>query len=455
MRYIETDKQFYKKVLTIAVPLSAQSIITTGVNLVDTIMLAQLGETALSASTLGNQFIMLFTFLCMGISMGSSVLTSRFWGAKDIVSLKKVITIALRFGAALALVFTVLNALLPEQIISLYSNEADVIYQGGIYLRWSTITYLLTAITTVLSNIMRSVGLPRIPFMSAAFAFLINIGANYVFIFGKLGAPAMGVAGAALGTVIARLVETGIICIYFMVADKTIAYRLKDIFMRCGDLIKEFLRVSLPVMFSDGLLGVGDSVLAIIMGHIGAQFVSANAITMVVQRISTIFITGIAFASCFITGQTLGEGRVQDAKKQGVTFAVLGFAIGLFAGVIIFLIRTPIIGAYNITAETRGIAEQLMDAMSIIVVFRAANSILTKGVLRGGGDTRFLLVADTLAMWVVAIPLGAMAGLVWKLPAFWIFICLQSDQIIKSAWCLWRLHSGKWIKKIKGSTVTG
>ena len=451
MKYLETDPFFYKKLLTIALPVAMQSIITTGVNLVDTIMLGQLGETALSASSLANQFISLFLFFCMGISMGASVLTSRYWGAGDFTSLKKVITIALRFGIILALAFTVCNVAAPQQILRLYSNEPHIIEAGAVYLRWSTITYVLMALSTVSTNILRSVDLSRVPFFAAVSAFLVNIGANYVFIFGKWGAPKLGIAGAALGTVIARVVETGIICGYLFFVDQTVRYRVRDIFSRCRDLLWEFLRISLPVMLSDGLLGVGDSMLAMVMGHIGSQFVSANAITMVVQRISTIFITGIAFASCFITGQTLGAGHIQKAKKQGVTFLVLGFAIGSVAGLIIYLIRTPIINAYNITQETKAIAEQLMDAISLIVIFRSTNSILTKGVLRGGGDTRFLLLADTVTMWAVAIPLGAMAGLVWRLPAFWVFVCLHADQIIKAFWCVFRLKSGKWIKKIKGA----
>lgn len=453
MGYIETDPAFYRKVLTIALPVAAQSVITTGVNLVDTIMLGQLGEVALSSSTLANQFVMLFTFLCMGISMGSSVLTSRFWGAGDLRSLKKVITIALRFGALLAFVFTLADVLWSRQIMAMYTHETDVILQGAVYLQWSTTTFVLTALSTILTNIMRSVNLPRVPFVAAASAFFVNIGANYVFIFGKFGAPAMGVAGAALGTVIARVVECGMICGYFLLVDTTVSYRIKDLFSHCGDMLGEFLRVSLPVMFSDGLLGIGDSAIAMVMGRIGAQFVSANAITVVVQRISTIVITGIAFASCFITGHTLGEGRVETAKKHGTTFAVLGFAIGILAGGIIFLISTPVINAYNIAPETKAIARQLMNAMSILVIFRAANSILTKGVLRGGGDTKFLLVADTAAMWFIAIPLGILTGLVLKISPFWLFFCLQSDQVIKTFWCLWRLRSGKWIKTVKGARL--
>ena len=451
MKYIETEASFYKKLVTIAFPVAMQSVIMVGVNLIDTIMLGKLGETALSASSLANQFIVLFIFMCMGISMGSSVLTGRFWGARDMVSLKKVVTIAYRVGLGLALFFTIVNFAFAEQIMSLYSDEAPVVEAGTIYLRWSTATFLLMAMNTVSTNVIRSVGVNNMSFIASLCSFFVNIGANYVLIFGKFGFPEMGVAGAALGTVIARIVETSIMCTYVFVVDKKIAYRIKDLFSKCGDMVREFLRISIPVMLSDSLLGIGESVLAVIMGHIGSQFVAANAITSVVQRLSTIFISGMAHAGCIITSQTLGEERVEDAKRQGTTMLLIGTVVGILAAGVITVIKTPVINSYNITDETKLIAHQLMNAISFIVIFRSANTILAKGVLRGGGDTKFLVYADSSLMWLVAIPLGAVAGLVLNLPSFWIYVCLYIDQILKAIWCALRLRSGKWIKKIQGT----
>lgn len=450
MKYIETDKKFYQKLFRIALPIAMQSVITTGVNLVDTIMLGTLGETALSASSLATQFVTLFTYLCMGISMGASVLTSRYWGARNFDALNRTITVAFRFTVALATVFTVLNVCFPTQIMNFYSQEASVIEGGTIYLRWSTVTYILMAMSTVTTNILRSANLAMIPLIASCTSFMVNIGANYIFIFGKFGAPAMGIAGAALGTVIARVVEVVIICGYFFVVDKKIGYRVNKLFGKCGDVAMEFLRVSVPVMLSDGLLGVGDSVLAMIMGRIGSQFVAANSITVVVQRVSTIFITGLAFAGCFVIGQTLGEHRMDKVKRQSNTLLLLGVAIGCVAAVIIQILSTPVINSYNITDETKAIAHQLMSAMSFIIIFRATNSVLTKGVLRGGGDTRFLLLADGSTMWLLAIPLGYVAGILLDVEPFWVSICLYSDQIVKAVWAVLRLRSGKWIKKVKG-----
>lgn len=451
-KYIETDRTFYQRLIRIAIPVILQNLITTGVNLVDNIMIGQLNEASLSGATQANQFIMLFTFGIMGISMGASVLCSRFFGAQDMTSLKKTITIAMRFGLLLGLVFTLADILFARPIMGIYFRAEDVegIAAGVSYLRWSTITFLLMAVAYVLTNTMRSMNLGNIPLLAAIAAFSVNIGANYVLIFGKLGFPAMGVAGAALGTVIARVVETSIIAAAFL-RNKTLRYRIRDLLMPCGDLVREFLRISVPVMLSDSLLGMGDSALAIIMGQIGAGFVSANSITVLVQRLSTIFISGLSFSGCFLTGQILGEGRTDAAQKQGYTYVFLGFLIGTIAAVIIQLFSGFVINAYNITEETKMIAHQLMDGLSIIVVFRATNSILTKGVLRGGGDTRFLLAADMSTMWLLAVPLGAVAGLILHLPAFWIYLCLYSDQAVKAVWCVFRLRSGKWIKKIQGA----
>lgn len=454
MKHIETDIGFYKKLIAIAFPVAMQSVIMVGVNLIDTIMLGKLGETALSASSLANQFIVLFIFMCMGISMGASVLTGRFWGARDMVSLKKVVTIAYQIGLGIALFFTVINFAFARQIMGLYSDEAPVVEAGTIYLRWSTATFLLMAMNTVSTNVIRSVGVNHISFIASLCSFFVNIGANYVLIFGKFGFPEMGVAGAALGTVIARIVEASIMCIYVFRVDRKLCYRIKDLFGKCADMIQEFLRISIPVMLSDSLLGIGESVLAVIMGHIGSQFVAANAITGVVQRLSTIFISGMAHAGCIITTQTLGTKDVEAAKRQGTTMLLIGTIVGILAAGFITMLKTPVINSYNITDDTKQIAHQLMNAISFIVVFRSANTILAKGVLRGGGDTKFLVYADTSLMWLIAIPLGAAAGLWLKLPSFWIYTCLYSDQILKAVWCTYRLRSGKWIKKIQGVNRT-
>ncbi len=218
--------------------------------------------------------------------------------------------------------------------------------------------------------------------------------------------------------------------------------------MSVRDLLPEYISISIPVLVSDTLLGLGNSAIAVIMGHIGSGFVAANAITTVTMQLATVVIQGISQASCAITGITLGEGKVEKAKQQGITFAALGFIIGGAGCVLILLLKNLIIGAYKITPETRKLAGDLMVAVAFIIWFQAANSILTKGTLRGGGDTKFLMVFDIIFLWVCSIPLGAFAGLVWHWSGFWILMMLKIDQFLKCFVCLARLKSGKWIKKI-------
>lgn len=442
------DKHFYKQVAAIALPISAQSLITIGVNMTDTVMLGKLGETALSASALANQFISIFQICCMGIGMGASVLTSRFWGMQDKHSLRKAVTIMLRLCFVFGLAFTLATVITPDGLMRIYTNDPEIIQAGASYFRWSIPCYWLLGFSLTCTIVLRSVGQVRLPLICSICAFFINVFFNYMFIFGAFGAPRMEVAGAALGTVIARVFEFCFICGYFLFVDKRVGYRLKHLAMKCRDLVGDYLRISIPVLVSDTLLGLGNSAVAMVMGRVGATFVAANSITTVTQQLSTVFIQGIGNASSIITGHTLGQGELDKAQRQGFTFLGLGFVVGLLGGLLIMIISGPVISFYDITTETKGIAEQLMIAVGFIVIFQSMNSILTKGVLRGGGDTKFLMVADILFLWVASVPLGALAGLVWHMPAFWIYTFLKIDQIIKAVWCVFRLSSKKWIKRI-------
>ena len=452
MKLFVKDKEFYKLLAGIAIPIAAQQMITVGVNLADNVMLGQLGEQSMSGATLANNFITIFQICCMGMGMGASVLTSRFFGMKDMTSLKKAINIMYRLMLTIALGFCIATALFARQIMGIFTQEDVVILAGAGYLLVSIPCYLLHGTTLTTSLVLRSVGKANIPLYSSIASFFINIFFNWVFIFGHLGAPRLEVRGAALGTLLARICEFAITMGYFFFGEKQIQMRIRDLRMKCSDLLHEYIRISIPVLVSDSLLGIGNSAVAVVMGHIGSSFVAANAITMITQQLSTVVIQGIAQASCSITGITLGKGEVKKAQDQGVTFAAIGFVIGVIGCGIILLLRNPIIGAYNITPETKLLAQELMDALGITVIFLALNSILTKGVLRGGGDTKFLMVADILFLWCASIPLGALAGLVWHLPGFWIFIFLKIDQFIKAIWCIFRLKSGKWIKKIESAS---
>lgn len=444
-------KDFYKRACAIALPLALQSLIQIGVNMMDIVMLGTLGERALSASSLANQFVSIYQICCMGIGMGATVLMSRFFGMKDLESFKKTVTIMLRLCLCFGMIFALLTAFFSGTIMRIYTPEESVIEGGISYFFWMVPCYILLGLVIDISLAIRSVGKALVPLVCSIIGFSSNLFFNWVFIFGKLGAPRMEIKGAALGTFLARLIEAVLVCGYFFVIEGRIKYKLKDLFIKCSDLVGEYLRISIPVLISDALMAFGNSAVAIIMGHIGSEFVAANSITTVTQQLTSVLTMGISQAGCIVTGHTLGRGQRRQAQTEGYTFAIFGAVLGLIAGIIIMIVKNPVIGLYNITDETRLIAAQLMEAIAIIVVFQSTGSILCKGVLRGGGDTKFLMLADVLFLWIASVPLGILAGLMLKLPAFYIYICMKIDQIIKCIWCFGRLHSGKWIKAIKNS----
>jgi Na+-driven multidrug efflux pump len=281
--------------------------------------------------------------------------------------------------------------------------------------------------------------------------FLANIFGNWVFIYGNLGAPELQIQGAALSTLICRFIETAVIAGYFLFADKRIGYRLRDFFSKVSrQQAALYVRYSVPVIVSDFFMAFGNTTLSIIMGHIGTEFVAANAIIMQVVRFSTVFNQGLSNASGIITGNTIGKGETEKAYRQGITFLCLAVGMGICAGIII-LTLTPVIinlSIFNITDETRSLATQLMYGVVFMVLFQTVEGVMTKGVLRGGGDTRFLMVADVLFLWIASIPLGYLAGLVFHLAAFWVYVALRIDWAIKSMWCIFRLRSRKWLQSV-------
>lgn len=448
-RLFVKEKSFYKLILSIAVPVVLQNMITIGVNIMDTLMLGNYGEIQLSASSLANEFINIYHIMCMGMSMGAAVLTAQYYGAGNNPSLKKIVTIVLRMGLVIAAAFTVVTLLFPEELMRLYTPDKAVIEKGVLYFRISAVTYVLLGVSLILTNILRTVHQVRFPLVLSIVTFFVNVFFNWVFIYGRLGAPEMQIEGAALGTVIARLVECGLLVTYFFVFDKRIGYRIKDLFMKCGDHVRVYITYAIPVMVSDTLLALGNSAVSIIMGHIGASFVEANSIISQTVRLSTVFNQGLSSASSVITGNTLGKGERDKAYHQGVTFLCLSILIGLAAAVVILLISPLLVESFNITQETKDIAYQLMASVSVMMVFQTVQSVLTKGVLRGGGDTRFLMLADILFLWLASIPLGCLCGLVWHLSPFWIYAALKIDWVIKSVWCIFRLRSKKWIRVVQ------
>ena len=447
-RLFVRNKQFYWLLISLALPVVFQNMITIGVNIVDTMMLGNYGEIQLSASSLANDFINLFQFLCMGVGSGAAVLTAQYYGRQDFANVKKTVTLMLRFIVLIALFCMLLAVICPAAIMRIYIQDPQVVAMGVLYLQISIPTFILHGITQTLTLTLRSIRDVKVPLAASIVSFFTNIFFNWVFIFGHFGAPEMQIAGAALGTVIARIIEFALIAGYFFFREQHIRYRIRDLFCSVRDLISVYFRYSVPVIFSDFLLGTGNSMVSVVIGHISTSFVAANSIVTMIQRLSSVMTQGVGQASAVLTGNRVGNGEIELAVEEGRTMITLSFLLGLITGGIILLIGPTIINAYSIPTQTHDIAMQLLYAISLMVVFQSLQSVLTKGILRGGGDTRYCMIVDAGFLWLVSIPFGWIGGVLLGTSAFVTYILLKLDWIIKVILCLRRFHAQTWIKKV-------
>lgn len=443
------DSEFYRMLVMLALPTMLQGLINIGVNLMDTMMLGNYGEIQLSASSLANEYISIFQIVCMGLGGGAMVLTSQYWGAKDIMSIKKVAALMLKLALGISFAFLLSVAFGARQILQIYTSEEAVIEKGLIYFSISLVTFPLMAVNLTLSIVLQSVRQVKVPLVTSIVSFFVNIFFNWVFIFGHLGAPEMQIGGAALGTVMARLVEALVTGIYFFRIDKKIGFKWKDIFLSGKGYYQLYLKYSIPVLVSDTLLALGNSAVAVVMGHIGAAFVAANAIMSQIVRVTTVINQGLSRAGGVMVGNSLGKDEVEEGYRQAVTFTALSVAAGAFAAIVVKIIAGSVIGVFKVSQETVEIAYQLANAVAVMMIFQTMQSMLTKGVLRGGGDTSFLMVADVLFMWLCSVPLGYVVGIELGASAFWVYLALKIDYVIKSIWCCFRLKSRKWIHRVK------
>lgn len=445
----KSTKTFIRTAIIFALPIMLQNAITIGVNMLDTIMLESYGEAQISASSLANDCINLFQFLCLGMGSGAAVLTAQYWGRGDHGNIQKSLSLMFKVALTASITFTLIVLVFAKSIMRIYSMDPMVVEYGVTYFMWSLPTFVLMALTLTTTQALRSIRKVRIPLYAAIASFFVNLIGNYTFIFGHFGMPEMQIAGAALGTVIARLVEAGIVVGYLLFVEKEVGFHLRHLLLDTRELRHSYMHYSIPVIVSDMLLGFGNTATSIIMGHISTSFVTANSIVVMLQRLCSILTQGLGNAASTLIGNSVGKGDRAIAQEQAMILLKLTGALGLVAMVLI-LGSGPFILAYfnNISDETRAIAEDLILGISLMVVFQNLQSVITKGILRGGGDTDYCLKIDSVYMWIVSIPLGILTGLVWHLHPIIIFVSLRIDWIIKTIIGIRHIRKGKWIKVI-------
>lgn len=442
------NRFFYTKTLHIMIPVMLQSLISVGINFLDNIMIGTLGETAISGVALSGQFFVIFLFMFMGIGSGANVIASQYWGAGKKEDMKTIAAIVLRIAFVVSAIFTLATVFFPGGILRIYTNNHAIIEAGSGYLRLLGCTFLFNGLCTTVTTLLRSTGHVKIPLISSIIAFVLNLFFNWVFIFGKFGFPCLGVLGAAVGTVIARLFEFCFICGYFVFFEKSFGYRFKHAFLTDAGLIKQYLTFSLPVMISDTLLGIGLSLTGVIVGHMSEEFITANSIVNSGNQLLTVVNTSMAAASAVVIGNTIGEGDTDRAYREGIAYILLSILMGVILSILIFLLKGTYMTFYSVSETTKSVCNELFLYLIIFSPMQMLAYCTSKGILRGSGDTRFLMVADIILLWVVSLPLGWLAGFVWHLSPFWVWFFLKLEYCGKGLLCLWRFLSKKGIKTV-------
>ena len=445
---ITTDKNLYKTIFAIALPIGIQNLITFTVSMADTLMLGSLGEVQLSASSIGNNLFFILMVLMFGLGGGASVMTSQYYGKKDMNSIHKIISIMYRVCIVITMVFVSIAILIPRQFISVFTTDAAVIEAGIKYLRTVSIGYIFYALTNCTIMVLRSVKTVKISMVVYSISLVVNVFFNWVFIFGNLGTTPMGVQGAAIGTVIARITEFCIVLGFMLFYEKKIQLRLKHIVSVDKFMFSDFVKNCTPVLFNELFWSLGASMISVVVGRMGTEVVAANSINNVANQFVTVFIFGLGSATSVIIGNTIGEGKHEKAKEYATTITILSLFMGVISGLIIFTIRPFVVELYNVSPVTKQIAMEIMGVTSIAVVFQSIAVNTMMGVLRGGGDNKFVLINDVLFMWLVAIPFGFIGAFVWKLPVPAVFLIIKSDEILKVIISIIRIVSGKWVKDI-------
>lgn len=442
------EKQFLLNMLAIAVPIALQNMISFGVAMMDSVMLGGLGDKAISAANLGGQPFSLLMSIGFGLSSGGSVLIAQYWGRGDVARIRTVMRLSMQIVFTASSLMTLVCLLFPQQVMGLYSNEAEIVAAAAQYLQLVALSYLPYSIS---NNYMMSLRAVEKVTVSAAIygtSFFVNVFFNYVFIFGAFGAPALGVRGAAVGTILARCSELLLVTIYMYAKEDTIGFRFSDCFRLKNEMIQDYTRHSLPVLGNELLWGLGISVTAAIIGRIGSVFVTANSIAAVLNQLALVSVIGVGNAAAVITGKLIGEGRMQRAKRAANTILLGSVFVGMFNCAMIFILRPIFLSFYRITPEAYEAAYTVMGVLALLHLSLAIDITCIIGILRGGGDTKMAFAFDCGALWLVSVPMGVLSGLVWGWPVPLVYVMLKLDSPIKTILSLIRLKSGAWIRNV-------
>ncbi len=442
------DKAFITPFIRIAVPIALQNLFISSLGIIDTILVGQLGDSAIAAVGLANQIFFLLNFTLFGINSGAAIFTAQYWGAGDVRGIRRVLGVCLGLGLAACLVFTVLAVGFPVQALSFYSADPEVIRLGSAYLGIVGFSYLATTLSLCYVTILRTTGVIRFPVMVGIATLCLNTGLNYLLISGHLGFPRLGVQGAALATSTARILECLAVLVYAYRSHSPAAASPREMIASEPGFLSKYFRVTGPVVVNEVMWSLGTSFYSAIYAHVGTEAVAAYNVAITILNLFCVLFTGISAACGVLVGNSIGEGDFERAFQHARRSLILGGGLALVIGLLVFLTRDLTLSIYNLSPGGTQAAHDILGVLCIMVVYKAFNPTIIVGILRSGGDTRFSAVLDVSAVWLVALPLAYLGAFVLELPIAWVVLCVLSEGLYKMIIGLYRVSSRKWINNL-------
>ena len=442
------DKSFYKSLWVLALPIALQNLVTFSVNLADNVMVSSLGDAAVSGMYMGNQIQTLLQVFSGGIEGAILILAAQYWGKRDTASIRKIVSIGIRFSLIIGAFLTIVCALFPADIIRLFTKDSLTVETGSAYLGIVCFSYLFFCITQSLIAAMRSVEVARIGLYVSCGSLFTNIGLNYVLIYGKLGFSPMGIEGAAIATLIARIFETAIIAAYVFLCDKRLKLKLSDLFNADRLLLRDFIRYGAPIIAGQIVWAANMMASSAIMGRQSAEgAVVAMSIAGTVNNLAYVVMNGMSGAVGIITGKTIGAGLETKMREYAKTVQIIFLFLGLATGLTVFLIKEPFISLYAVSTAAVSEATKYINVLSVTLIGTCYQAACLFGLVKSGGDIAFVFKNDLIFVFGVVLP-SAIIATILNAPAWVVFAFLKCDQILKCFVAVVKINRFNWMKNL-------
>ena len=441
------NKEIYKKIWVVALPIILQNMLDAAVNSADILMLNQVGQEAISAVSLANSMVGVFFMFLYGIGTGIAMLAAQYYGKGDLDTIEKAEGIGLRFALSVAILGVAGCLIAPGLLMRIYTSDEVLIELGAKYLMYMAPGLIFWAISAVYMSILRCIGKVSVSTVLEALALICNVCLNAIFIFGLFGLPRMGVVGVATATMLSRFIQfLGCVIVSFTKPGVPLTFR--TIFQRHRLLEKDFISMAMPAIGNDLVWSLAFSMYSVILGHLNSDVVAAYSLVNVVRSLGTVLCYGIAAATGIIVGQILGTGDLEEGKRAGHICLRLAIITGILGGLIVLIIMPFALAHAKISPLALDYLKFMLLINTYYITGTSVNTCLIAGVFRAGGDSKFGFKCDFIDMWCYAVPLGLLSAFVFKFPVKLVYFLLCTDEFVKWPWVIRHYRSRAWLKNI-------